>query len=455
MHQEGSQKTEGEVANRLVAFGRYAGIAGAFDFFRGIGEYMLQKKLNSPFIFIGSTYMYEDYDAMKAALAGVAKSIAKSGTPKKFSPMVFAVTGTGRVAQGIMEVLEQLPHIKVEPDQLKNLAEIMGTDNKRIVISQFSGKHIVRHKEGLAYDRLHYYANPNQYVSKFAEDYLEHIHFLINGVYWEAKYPRLISINELRDAVIAGKSKLMGVCDISADYMGSIEFTTRFTSIEDPFLLYDPITEEFHEKIDKATDNTILFHSVDHLPAEMPKEASNHFGEQLISFVKAVADSDPSLPFDQQQKDLPQEIYNAVVCCHGELTPRYRYITDFRTIREKAKLHQQEYMQHVHEAERKTSSLRRGMRFATLVFTGHLFDTKFFNTAIDILEENKIDFRVIDWKVGLKVDHSSEIAMQLMAPDPESMDKAKECIEREAKKRNVVVSEGAGPAFDAKIQEEV
>ena len=76
MHQEGSQKTEGEVANQLVAFGRYAVIAGAFDFFRGIGEYMLQKKLNSPFIFIGSTYMYEDYDAMKAALAGGAKSIA-------------------------------------------------------------------------------------------------------------------------------------------------------------------------------------------------------------------------------------------------------------------------------------------------------------------------------------------------------------------------------------------
>lgn len=94
------------------------------------------------------------------------------------------------------------------------------------------------------------------------------------------------------------------MCDISADYMGSLEFTTRFTTIEYPYLLYDPITEEFHEKIDKATDNTILFTSVDHLPAEMPKEASNHFGEQLLSFVKATANSDSSLPFDQQT-DLP------------------------------------------------------------------------------------------------------------------------------------------------------
>ncbi len=55
---------------------------------------------------MGSTYMYEDYDAMKAALASVARNISKSGTPKQFGPLVFAVTGTGRVAQGILEVLE-------------------------------------------------------------------------------------------------------------------------------------------------------------------------------------------------------------------------------------------------------------------------------------------------------------------------------------------------------------
>ncbi len=57
-------------------------------------------------------------------------------------------------------------------------------------------------------------------------------------------------------------------------------------------------------------------------------------------------------------------------------------------------------MQHIKDAERKTSSLRRGMRFATVVIVGHLFDTKFFNTAINILEEFKIDFRVIEWEVG-------------------------------------------------------
>jgi len=62
--------------------------------------------------------MYENYEAMQDALSRMAKNIEKGGLPKKQSPMVFAVTGTGRVAQGIMEVLQMLPHVIVEPDNL-------------------------------------------------------------------------------------------------------------------------------------------------------------------------------------------------------------------------------------------------------------------------------------------------------------------------------------------------
>ena len=324
---------------------------------------------------------------------------------------MFAVTGTGRVANGIIEVLEQLPHLKVDPDELKNLDKIVGEDRKKIIITQFKQEHLVRHKEGKTpFEKLHYYEHPNQYESKFVEEYLNHVHFLINGVYWESKYPRIISINEIRDAVIEKRSKLLGVCDISADYMGSIEFTSRFTSIQHPYLLYDPLSEDFHEKMDEADDNSILFTSVDHLPAEMPKEASNHFGEQLYPFVKAVANSDPNAAFGDVN-DLPLEIKTAIICSHGELTPRYQYITELRRIREKAQQHKKEYMEHVKEAERKTSSLRRGMRFATVVLVGHLFDTKYFNIAIDTLETHKIDFRVLDWQVGTKTQSKSQVTM--------------------------------------------
>lgn len=104
--------------------------------------------------------------------------------------------------------------------------------------------------------------------------------------------------SDLKSAIENGNNKFMGVCDISADFEGSIEFTSRFTSIEEPFLVYDPINDAFKEKIAQASTNDIIFHSVDHLPAEMPKEASNHFGEKLMPFVISVANSNFDLPFD-------------------------------------------------------------------------------------------------------------------------------------------------------------
>lgn len=73
---------------------------------------------------------------------------------------------------------------------------------------------------------------------------------------------------------------------------------------------------QFYEKINQYNSNCILFHSVDHLPAEMPKEASNHFGEKLFPFAKAVASSDPTKPYEEMN-DLPPEIKKAVICAHG------------------------------------------------------------------------------------------------------------------------------------------
>ena len=245
--------------------------------------------------------MYENYDAMQDALKRIAKNIEKGGLPKAQSPMVFAVTGTGRVAQGILEVLELLPHVNYVTPTLKAYIQSMKDDKsrtKKIVISQFSAKDLVRLKEPSSgdFDKAHYYKNPNLYQSKFHEQ-LPYISFLINGVYWEPKYPRVLSKKDMKLSMESGTNRLMGVCDISADYEGSIEFTENFTSIEEPFLVYDAVNEEFLPKIDQANNNCILFHSVDHLPAEMPKEASNHFGEQLYQFVTRVANSDINKPF--------------------------------------------------------------------------------------------------------------------------------------------------------------
>lgn len=123
------------------------------------------------------------------------------------------------------------------------------------------------------------------------------------------------------------KCKMMGFCDISADFEGSVEFTQKFTSIEEPFLIFDATkgNGEFKEKIGMAEkgDNNILYHCVDHLPAEMPKEASNHFGLKLYPFVEQVAKSDFNTTFEHQVKILPKEIATAIICANGRLTPRF------------------------------------------------------------------------------------------------------------------------------------
>lgn len=90
-------------------------------------------------------------------------------------------------------------------------------------------------------------------------------------------------------------------------------------------MVYDATKGTFKEKIAEADENCILFHCVDHLPAEMPKEASNHFGEQLFPFVKAVVNSDPTKPFAEID-DMPNEIKKAMICYQGELTPEFKYI---------------------------------------------------------------------------------------------------------------------------------
>lgn len=93
---------------------------------------------------------------------------------------------------------------------------------------------------GKPFDKGDYYKNPHLYRSKFHK-YLPYVSWLINGIYWERKYCRVLTKDDLKEAHMNGKNKLMGVCDISADYEGSIEFTSEFTNIEEPFLVWNMV----------------------------------------------------------------------------------------------------------------------------------------------------------------------------------------------------------------------
>lgn len=290
-------------------------------------------------------------------------------------------------------MLEQLPHVKVPPSELRaylaNPAN--ASNNRQIIISTFSSADIARPKDpSRTFDKAHYYKHPEEYNGCFKE-YLDLVTWLVNGIYWEAKYPRVLTKEDLKASVEAGTNKLIGVTDISADDCGSIEFTSRFTSIEEPFLLYNAIDGTFKEKInEEMTDTDILFTSVDHLPAEMPKEASNHFGSRLLPFVEAVVRSDFSKPF-ADQTDLPEEIRGAIITAHGQLTPNYAYIQKLREANEAVAA--------ANEANEST-----GLQGFTICLEGHLFDTQAFNSCLNACEDSGVNFRIIEWSVGNSVN---------------------------------------------------
>src|SRR5690242_8416531 len=113
----------------------------------------------------------------------------------------------------------------------------------------------------------------------------------MNCTYWDYRFPRFLTINQIAELVEQKRSRLLAVGDISCDRMGSIEFLMKTTSIDQPLFVYDPVTQECH---DMATDHDyiyksgILFCAVDNFPTEFPKEATQYFGDHLLPFMEAI-----------------------------------------------------------------------------------------------------------------------------------------------------------------------
>jgi alpha-aminoadipic semialdehyde synthase len=154
---------------------------------------------------------------------------------------------------------------------------------------------------------------------------LPHLTVLVNCIYWEAKYPRLVTKAGLRQLYGgATPPRLRVVGDISCDVEGAIEATVKCTEPDNPVFVYDPFADR---AIDGVAGRGPVVLAVDILPSELPREASSYFSEVLMDFVPAIARADTSVSFDDLA--LPSELKRAVIVYRGELTPRYRYIEEY------------------------------------------------------------------------------------------------------------------------------
>jgi saccharopine dehydrogenase (NAD+, L-lysine forming) len=178
-------------------------------------------------------------------------------------------------------------------------------------------------EEGHPFNLQEFFQQPERYRSKF-ETYLPHLSVLVNCIYWDTPYPRLLTKEAARMLYSETQPRLRVIGDISCDIEGGIELTIQATSLDDPAFVWDPTTDTALEGV-AGHGPTIM--AVDNLPCELPVEASTVFGDALLPFLPALAEADFNLDFESCP--LPPELKRATIVYRGKLTPEYTYLQKF------------------------------------------------------------------------------------------------------------------------------
>lgn len=307
-----------EKNKRLVFFGRYAGLAGMIDALNVFGKKLKSLGYDSPFSQIKSSLEYKDLTDAKIQISEIASEIKDFGLPSNIKPCILGVAGYGHVSRGAQEIIDLLSPKEITTDEMLNIA-----DGENIIYKVvFKEEHIVEPKDKNAnFDLQEYYSHPEKYQSKF-EKYLKHLTIFVNAVYWDERYPRLVTKKFLKENFTNIKLKL--ISDISCDINGAVEITYKAAKPDNPTFVYNPITDEYKDGFE---DEGIINMTVDNLPCELPKDSSVEFSTALIPFVPGIASADYSKSFEEIE--LPPEIKKAVVVYKGELTPKYEYLKKY------------------------------------------------------------------------------------------------------------------------------
>lgn len=329
---------------RIVAFGQWAGVAGMINILHGLGLRFLALGHHTPFMHIGMAHNYRNVSQAIQAVRDCGYEISLGFMPRSIGPLTFCFTGTGNVSKGAQDIINELPVEYVEPHELKDVSET-GDMNKVYATVLSRRHHLVRKSDGI-YDPMEYENHPELYTSHFRTSVAPYTTCLINGIYWDPHTPRLLrrldaqrlirpikSSSVLNEGSPALPHKLLAICDISADTGGSIEFMNECTTIDKPFCMYDA---DQHIDHDSVEGNGILMCSIDNLPAQLPIEATEYFGDRLFPYIWEMLLSDATKPLDEEE--FSPQVRDAIITSNGALTPKFEYIEKMREKREKAQI---------------------------------------------------------------------------------------------------------------------
>ena len=275
-----------ESGRRLIGFGRYAGIVGAYNGFRLLGQKM--KTFDLPKV----EHLY-DYDAVKEALQKVI-------LPKNFKTLI---TGRGKVALGAKEIIDHLKIGQVSPQEL--IEQKQSSPSYAMLDLEDYNKH----KEGKSFDRVEFYRFPERYEGDF-DRFTRVVDMFVAGHFYGNGAPIILTREAMRDPLC----RIKVVADVSCDIDGPVACTLRPSTIAEPFYGYNPQT---HSEVDFHDSNAIGVMAVDNLPCELPRDASHGFGEQFLAHIA------PSF-FDGDAEGVLSRAQ--ITDSMGRLTPRFCYL---------------------------------------------------------------------------------------------------------------------------------
>ncbi|XP_070827469.1 alpha-aminoadipic semialdehyde synthase, mitochondrial [Chaetodon trifascialis] len=338
---------------RIVAFGQWAGVAGMINILHGLGLRFLALGHHTPFMHIGMAHNYRNVSQAIQAVRDCGYEISMGLMPKSIGPVTFCFTGTGNVSKGAQDILNELPVEYVEPHELKDVSR--SEDMTKVYATVLSRHHHLMRKSDGIYDPMEYENHPELYTSHFRTSVAPYTTCLINGIYWDPHTPRLLRrldaqklMRQPKDVFMSTEGspvlphKLLAICDISADTGGSIEFMNECTTIDKPFCMYDA---DQHIDHDSVEGNGILMCSIDNLPAQLPIEATEYFGDRLFPYIWEMLPSDATRPLEEE--DFSPQVRDAVITSNGVLTPKFEYIEKLRERREKAEIMKKSGMKRV------------------------------------------------------------------------------------------------------------
>lgn len=273
---------------RLIGFGRYAGIVGAYNGFRAIG--LTTKSFQLP--------KAETLDSKKELI----KELQKIKLSNKFKILL---TGNGKVAYGAKEMLDAMNIKQVSVD------EYLSNTFNEVVYCMIDVLDYNKRKDGQIIDNLDFYNHPETYESNFMR-FAEVTDFFIAGHFFGDGSPYLFT----REDAKKQNFKIKYVADISCDIDGPVASTIRPSTIAEPIYGYHPKKEKEVNYTDK---DAIVVMAVDNLPCELPKDASEGFGEMFLENVIPA--------FFNNDKD--GVLARAKMTENGKLTERFSYLQDY------------------------------------------------------------------------------------------------------------------------------